>query len=69
MATDQSFKGVSGKGDLQQALNDAIQNASRQLSQGGVDIQIKWSLESIEGTEGGFAGLKELTVTISARRP
>jgi hypothetical protein len=69
MAQNQSFSGVSGKRDLQEALNAAIEDASRQLSQGGADIQVKWRLDSIQGTEGGFVGLKELTVTISAGRP
>lgn len=69
MVSEQSFKGVSHKHSLQEAINDAIQNAATVLSEGGSDIQIKWRLESIEGTEGGFTGLQDLTVNISAHRP
>jgi hypothetical protein len=65
MKKEQEFTGVSiPKGDLQEALNNAIKQAVSQL-QGGKNILIDWRLKKVQGEEGGVVG-RSLSVTISA---
>jgi hypothetical protein len=44
-------------------LADAIRQA--QKSSGIVDVIVRWKLDRIFGEHGGFAGKKEISVTIS----
>jgi len=65
MKGDQKFKGVSApKGDLLEALDNAIKQAVSRL-QGGKNILIDWHLEKVQGEIGGVVG-RSLSVTISA---
>lgn len=65
MKGDQEFTGMSVPGgNLQEALDKAIQQAVSKL-QGGKNIPIDWRLEKVQGEEGGVVG-RSLSVTISA---
>ena len=58
-----SFRGTSERGDLAEALADAIRNAKQSLR---TDL-VTWTLQNISGENGGFVGVNRLTVTIRAR--
>lgn len=58
------FKGTSKKGDIKEALDLAIAEASK--SAHGNDRMVRWTLKEISGVNGGIAGLREITVTIEA---
>lgn len=58
------FKGTSKKGDFKEALDAAIQAAM--ASARGNDRQVRWTLKSLSGVNGGIVGAHELTVTIEA---
>jgi hypothetical protein len=60
-----TFKGTSKNGNVQKALDLAIQ-AARQAAP-GADRLIEWTLKEISGRDGGITGLKEATVVIKAR--
>lgn len=60
------FSGTSKNGDFQEALDLAIKAAADALGEGGADIQINWHLLLVSGVNGGFAGLRDLTVEICA---
>lgn len=62
-ASKGSFTGTSQSGDLAEALADAIRQAEE--SSGIVDLMVRWKLDRIFGEHGGFAGKKEISVTIS----
>lgn len=59
-----SFTGTSPKGDLIEALNDAVEQAEK--SSNASHPLVKWTLEKINGQHGGIAGFKEISVTILA---
>jgi hypothetical protein len=60
----QRYSGHSRKGDLQQALDDAIQKAL--TASPGSGRQVRWALKEVSGVRGGFAPLNTLTVEVEA---
>ena len=60
----ETFEGESKKGDFQEALGAAIQNA--QNSTTVPDDMVSWRLRKTKGQAGGIAGLNTITVTIEA---
>src|SRR5256885_1235385 len=63
-APKREFRGVSKKGDVEEALQKAISAA-----QGSVrhpDAMVEWTLRRVSGRSGGIAGFREVTVTIEA---
>ena len=56
------FKGVSKKGDFQEALSRAVDKALQ--STGGADIIVKWKLYEVTGEKGGLVPRNTITVTI-----
>jgi hypothetical protein len=64
-APKRTFKGVSKKGDLHEALQNAIAAAQRSVRH--PDAMVEWTLKGIAGRSGGIAGFNEVTVTIEAR--
>ena len=60
-----TFKGTSKIGNVQKALDLAIQAA--QQAAPGADRLINWTLKGASGRQGGITGLKECTVVIKAR--
>lgn len=60
-----TFKGTSKTGNVQKALDVAIQTA--QETAPGADRMIVWTLKEVSGRHGGIAALKEVTVVIRAR--
>jgi len=65
MATVKTFKGTSKAGNLQKALDAAIQAAQQSAS--GADPLVSWTVKKVAGRRGGIAGFRDLTVTIGAR--
>ena len=65
MATLKTFQGTSKAGNVQKALDAAIQAA--QDSTSGADRLVNWTLKKVAGRRGGIAGFKDVTVTIAAR--
>ncbi len=64
-APKREFRGLSKKGDMEEALHNAISAA-----QGSVrhpDAMVDWTLKRISGRSGGFVGFREVTVTIEAK--
>ncbi len=60
-----TFKGTSKIGNVQKALDLAIQAA--QQAAPGADRLVNWTLKGVSGRQGGITGLKECTVVIKAR--
>jgi len=60
-----TFKGTSKIGNVQKALDIAIQAA--QQAAPGADRLVNWTLKEVSGRQGGLTGLKECTVVIKAR--
>jgi len=60
-----TFKGTSNTGNLQKALDLAIQAAQKAAP--GADQVTTWTLDTVTGRQGGLLGLKEVTVAIKAR--
>jgi hypothetical protein len=60
-----TFKGTSKNGNVQKALDLAVQAA--QQAAPGADRMIEWTLKKVSGRRGGITGLKEATVVIQAR--
>jgi hypothetical protein len=60
-----TFKGTSKNGNVQKALDLAIQAAQKAAP--GPDRMVVWTVKEISGNHGGIAALKETTVTIKAR--
>jgi hypothetical protein len=58
-----SFTGTSQRGDLGEAIADAIKNITS--SSQSSDPLISWTIEEISGKLGGIAGLDEISVTIA----
>jgi hypothetical protein len=54
--------GMSKKGNLQEALDAAIQTALDSAK--GADRMVTWSLKKVSGREGGIAGFNDVTVVI-----
>lgn len=60
-----TFKGTSKKGDLADALQQAISAAERSVRH--PDALVEWTLKSVSGRSGGIAGFRDVTVTIEAK--
>ena len=60
-----SFTGVSKRGDLAEALGEAIKQAKTSLR----TDYVTWTMEKISGKDGGFAQTNEISVTIKASGP
>jgi len=58
------FSGTSKKGDVEEALHKAISAAMGSVRH--PDAMVEWTLKRIAGKSGGFAGFREVTVTIEA---
>lgn len=58
-----SIKGESTNGNLQEALDNAIEIAKEKLKASYID----WKLETVSGTNGGFVEETKLFVVISAK--
>lgn len=58
------YSGNSKNGNLQEALDDAVQKALAAAP--GADRQVRWTLKEVSGVKGGFAPLNTLTVEIEA---
>jgi len=58
------FAGTSKKGDVEEALKKAISSAMGSVRH--PDAMVEWTLKRISGRSGGFAGFREVTVTIDA---
>ena len=63
--SEKQFKGTSQRGNIDEALVDAIQSAKLALR---TDF-VRWKLLEIQGENGGFILKNELTVHISASGP
>lgn len=58
----QDYTGESRKGNLQEALQNAIDS----VPEIGSDMLVTWHVKEISGQRGGIAGLKVVQVTVSA---
>ncbi len=58
------YEGTSNKGDLQEALEDALKDALTAVQH--TDPMVYYTLQKISGIRGGIAGFNELTVSIEA---
>jgi hypothetical protein len=56
------YSGSSKKGDVQEALADAIAEAHKALP--GADRQVRWTLKKVSGVNGGIDPLNIATVEI-----
>ena len=56
------YSGSSRKGDIQEALANAIEEARKASS--GADFQVKWTLKKVSGVNGGISPLNIATVEI-----
>ena len=62
MAKGKEFEGTSKRGNLEEALQEAIKAAQAGLH----SDHVSWTLLKISGQHGGFVGANDLTVTIEA---
>jgi hypothetical protein len=60
------YEGVSQHGNLEEALNDAVARAQRDLP--GADRMVRWRLREVSGEQGGIRGARTLRVTIEVVR-
>jgi hypothetical protein len=56
--------GTSKEGNLEEALRGAVREASDLVNRAGADRMVVWEVEKISGRQGGFAGFREVSVTI-----
>ena len=59
-----TFQGTSARGDLQEAVANAVKAALSSLP--GADRLVRWELVKLAGQRGGIVGVDEITATISA---
>ena len=57
-----TYSGTSRKGDIQEALADAIAEAHKAMP--GADRQVRWALKKVSGVNGGIDPLNTVTVEI-----
>ena len=57
-----TYSGSSKKGDIQEALGNAIAEAHKALP--GADRQVRWTLKKVSGVNGGIDPLNIATVEI-----
>jgi len=62
-----TFEGTSNRGNLQEALDEAIKKALSSTS--AADRMVTYVVTKISGRKGGFAGFNEVTVMIDAKIP
>src|SRR5262245_18946144 len=63
------YEGESTAGNLQEALDAALQQVSADLGAGGVaDAMANWRLSDITGQRGGIAGFHNVKVRLVASR-
>ena len=60
----QTFTGTNVDGNVQLALNDALQKAQQTVSKTVADAQFRWELDTISGTRGGITGSQVCEVVI-----
>jgi len=60
------FEGTSNKGNLEEALESAIESAMASRK-GIADAMVEWKVKDISGAQGGIAGVNRLTVTIEVK--
>ena len=60
------FEVTSSKGNLEEALNTAIESAMASR-RGTADAMVEWKIKEISGAQGGIAGVNRLTVTIEVK--
>jgi len=69
MSVQRAYEGESGKGNLQEALEMALQRLAADLHEGGVyDASASWVVTEISGNYGGLAGFQSIKVKIAAKR-
>ncbi len=62
-----SFEGTSSRESYDEAYQDAVNKAYADLAKNRPDALIETRVQSVEGTRGGIAGVRRLTVKIKAR--
>jgi hypothetical protein len=65
MPPQRTFSGTAKNGNLQKALELAVQAAQQSVT--GADRLVTFTVKEISGRQGGIAGFKEVTVAIKAR--
>ena len=66
---ERTFEGTSKSGKFQKALNGALKQLGKALSEGGVaDASATWKLAKVTGNVGAITGSTKLTVMINATR-
>ncbi len=69
MSVERSYEGQASEGNLQEALNKALQQLGEDLGEGGVrDGLGSWVVTEIAGERGGIAGFHSVKVKITAKR-
>lgn len=69
MASERSFQGESANGNLQEALDNALQQLAGDLGEGGVsDASASWKLIEVTGQRGGIAAFRSVQLKITATR-
>jgi hypothetical protein len=64
-AKKEKFVGTSRRGDLNEAIADAIATAKRTIP----TDYVEWKLVDVSGKDGGFVLVQEIFVTIEASVP
>jgi len=59
-----SVTGTSKEGSFEGALASALREASARVNREGADRIVEWEMEKVSGRYGGFAGFREVSVTI-----
>jgi hypothetical protein len=57
-----TYSGSSRKGDIQEALADAIVQAHKAMP--GADVQVRWTIKKVSGVNGGIDPLNNAVVEI-----
>lgn len=66
---ERQFSGESARGNFQEALDAALAQLDKAMSEQGVaDGMASWKIIEVSGNRGSFAGLQGVKVTISATR-
>jgi hypothetical protein len=68
-ADERRFSGESARGNFQEALDAALSQLDKAMSEQGVaDGMASWKIVEVSGDRGGIAGQRNVKVTISATR-
>ncbi len=69
MPSERFYQGESAGGNLQEALDNALQQLDGALGEGGVsDATASWKIIEVTGQRGGIAGFRIVRVKIAAIR-